>query len=248
MSEARKERKEPMGTTQITATLFQVQQHDLEADRLVAEQQALRSSMQSSATLKKLRTEESIAQQQLASGQQAQKDAEWALEDVERRLRQQEQRLYSGSVTNAKELAALQQEVQHLRAQQARLEEKALEMMEAAEDLRAAFERKLQSIKVAEQEWTKANAAGVARLDQLEIRLQELSAHRTGLLASLTDELVKRYEAMRKAKQGRAVSKVEQNSCQWCRVILTPSELQRVRISSELQTCSNCGRILYYDR
>jgi predicted nucleic acid-binding Zn-ribbon protein len=235
-------------TTQITATLFQVQQLDLEADRLVAEQQALRSSMQSSAPLKKLRAEESIAQQQLASGQQAQKDAEWALEDVERRLKQQEQRLYNGSVTNAKELAALQQEVQHLRAQQARQEEKALEMMEAAEYLLTAFEHKRQDIQKAEQEWAKANAAGVARLDQLEIRLQELQGRRRDLLTSLTDELVKRYEAMRKAKQGRVVSKVEQNSCQWCRVILTPSELQRVRISSELQTCSNCGRLLFYER
>ncbi len=237
-----------MGTTQITATLFQLQQFDLEADRLVAEQQALTSSLQSTSLLNKLRAEESIAQQQLATGLQAQKDAEWALEDVERRLKQQEQRLYNGSVTNAKELNALQQEVQNLRAQQARQEEKALEMMEAAEDLNTTTEQKTQAVREAEQAWELSNAAGVARLDQLEEKLQELRSKRAGLTATLDSELVKRYEGMRKTKQGRVVSKVEQNSCQWCRVILTPSELQRVRISSELQTCSNCGRILYYDR
>jgi predicted nucleic acid-binding Zn-ribbon protein len=237
-----------MGTTQITATLFQLQQFDLEADRLVAEQQALTSSLQSTSLLNKLRAEESIAQQQLATGLQAQKDAEWALEDVERRLKQQEQRLYNGSVTNAKELNALQQEAQNLRAQQARQEEKALEMMEAAEDLNTTAEQKTQAVKEAEQTWELSNAAGVARLDQLEEKLQELRSKRAGLTATLDGELVKRYEGMRKTKQGRVVSKVEQNSCQWCRVILTPSELQRVRIGSELQTCSNCGRILYYDR
>src|SRR5216683_5707931 len=157
-----------MGTTQITATLFQLQQFDLEADRLVAEQQALTSSLQSTSLLNKLRAEESIAQQQLATGLQAQKDAEWALEDVERRLKQQEQRLYNGSVTNAKELNALQQEVQNLRAQQARQEEKALEMMEAAEDLNTTTEQKTQAVREAEQAWELSNAAGVARLDQLE--------------------------------------------------------------------------------
>jgi uncharacterized protein len=237
-----------MGTTQIMAALFQLQQLDLEMDRLVAEQQALASSLQSTSVLKKLRAEENIALQQLSVGLQGQKEAEWALEDVERRLKQQEQRLYNGSVTGAKELSALQQEVQYLRAQQARQEEKALEMMEAAEDLHAANERKAQAVKDAEQTWELSNTAGVARRDQLEEKLQELRGKRVELTATLDGELVKRYEGMRKTKQGRVVSKVEQNSCQWCRVILTPSELQRVRISAELQTCSNCGRILYYDR
>ena len=237
-----------MGTTQITAALFQLQQLDLEMDRLVAEQQALTSSLQSTALLKKLRAEEASAQQHLAGGVQAQKDVEWALEDVERRLKQHEQRLYNGSVTGAKELNALQQEVQNLRAQQARQEEKVLEMMEAAETLREVAERKARATSEAEQNWKLSNAAGVARLDQLEEKLQELRGKRGELTSALDGELVKRYEGMRKTKQGRVVSKVEQNSCQWCRVILTPSELQRVRISSELQTCSNCGRILYYDR
>lgn len=237
-----------MGTTQQVAALFQLQQLDLEMDRLVAEQQALTSSLQSTASLKKLSTELGIAQQQLSGGLQAQKDAEWALEDLERRLKQQEQRLYGGNVTNAKELHALQQEVHNLRTQQARQEEKALEMMEAAEALREVVERKTRALAEARQVWEAANAAGAAKSQLLDEKQQELYQKREKLEASLEAELVKRYESMRKTKQGRVVSKVEQNSCQWCRVILTPSELQRVRINSELQTCSNCGRILYYDR
>jgi predicted nucleic acid-binding Zn-ribbon protein len=237
-----------MGTTQITAALFQLQQLDLERDRLIAEQQALTSSLQSTSLLKRLRAEEEIARQQLTNGIQAQRDAEWALEDIERRLKQQEQRLYNGSVTNARELSALQQEVQNLRAQQARQEEVALEMMEAAEGLREVAERRARAVREAERSWELSNTVSLARRDQLAEKLQELHDKRERLTTELDGELVKRYEGMRKTKQGRVISKVEQNSCQWCRVILTPSELQRVRISSELQTCSNCGRILYYDR
>lgn len=87
-----------------------------------------------------------------------------------------------------------------------------------------------------------------ARGEQIEQQQRQLREKREQLLVNLNVDLVKRYETMRRTKQGRAVSKVEQNSCQWCRVILTPSELQHVRISTELQTCTNCGRILYYDR
>ncbi|MGZ3630641.1 MAG: hypothetical protein ACXVDN_23665, partial [Ktedonobacteraceae bacterium] len=118
-----------MSTTKIDASLYQLQQLDLELERLIAEQQALESSLQGDSTLKKLRAEHAIAQQQLQLGLQAQKEAEWALEELDRRLRLQEQRLYSGVVTNPKELYALQQEVQHLRAQQNRQEEMALEVI-----------------------------------------------------------------------------------------------------------------------
>ncbi len=237
-----------MSTTQIAAALFQLQQLDLELERVTAEQQAIVHSLSGDSTLQKLRAECNTVQQQLRSGQQAQKEAEWALEDINRRLAMQEQRLYSGAVTNPKELAALQQEMQRLRAQQNRQEELALEMMESTESLQEMAQRKAKVLQQAEEDWSKGNAVLVTRRDQLETRRQELQTKRTQFTVSIDAELLKRYDAMRRSKQGRAISKVEQNSCQWCRVILTVSELQRVRISTELQTCSNCGRILYYDR
>lgn len=237
-----------MSTTQSAATLFQLQQLDLELERLVAEQQALATTIQANVQLKKLRTEHARMQQELRAGLQTQKEAEWTLEELNHRMQTQEQRLYSGSISNPKELNTLQQEVQHLRAQQSRQEEVALEVMEAAEALQEALGRSAEALRQAEEEWARSNAQGLLRRDQLETKRQELQTKRTQFASAVDVELLKRYEALRRSKQGRAISKVEQNSCQWCRVILTPSEMQRVRVSTELQTCSNCGRILYYDR
>lgn len=237
-----------MSMTQIAAALYQLQQLDLELERVAAEQQVVAKSLQGNARLQELRIELNSAQQQLRSRLQAQKEAEWALEELTRRLGAQEQRLYSGMVSNPKELNALQQEIQHLRTQQGRQEDTYLEVMEATESLQEESRRKAETLQQAEEAWTRESAAMLARRDQLEVRKQELQARRTQMLTSIDAGFISRYEAMRRAKQGRAISKVEQNSCQWCRVILTPSELQRVRISSQLQTCTNCGRILYYDR
>ena len=237
-----------MSTTQIAAALYQLQQLDLELERLAAEQQVVVKSLQGNARLQELRIELNSAQQQLRSRLQAQKEAEWALEELTRRLGAQEQRLYSGMVSNPKELNALQQEIQHLRTQQGRQEDTYLEVMEATELLQEESRRKAETLQQAEEAWTRESATMLARRNQLEVRKQELQARRTQMLTSIDAGFISRYEAMRRAKQGRAISKVEQNSCQWCRVILTPSELQRVRISSQLQTCTNCGRILYYDR
>lgn len=236
-----------MSTTQIAA-LFQLQQIDLELERLVTELQAVASSLKANTTLNKLRNEHNIAQQQLRSGLQAQREAEWALEDLDRRLSMQEQRLYSGTVTTPKELSTLQQEVQRLRGQKSRQEDLALEVMEAAESLQEMARQKAEALQTAEEAWTRESAAFVKRHEQLEVRQRESEAKRAQLVASIDAGLISRYEHMRRTKQGRAISKIEQNSCQWCRVIVTPSELQHVRSSTELQTCSNCGRILYYDR
>nr|HET6902267.1 C4-type zinc ribbon domain-containing protein [Ktedonobacteraceae bacterium] len=237
-----------MSTTKIAAALFQLQQLDLELERLTAEQQAIAQSLQGNATLQKARAEHTRAQQQLHSGLQAQKEAEWALEELSQRLAAHEQRLYGGTVINPKELSTLQQEVQRLRAQHSRQEDTALEVMDAAESLQEQARQKAAALQQAEEQWKLASASIVAQRDKLAIRQQEVQSKRTQQAANIDAAYITRYDAMRRTKQGRAVSKVEQNSCQWCRVILTPSELQRVRTSEQLQTCSNCGRILYYDR
>jgi len=238
----------PMSTTQIVATLFQLQQLDLELERLTSEQQTLTTSLQGDSALQKLRKEHTIAQQQLRSGLQAQQEAEWALEDLNRRITTQEQRLYSGTGTNSKEIYALQQEVEHLRAQQSHQEEMVLEIMDAADALQEMVQRKEEALRQAEEDWTRESAAQLTRRDQLEARGQEVQARRTKLAETVDASLLKRYDALRRVKQGRAISKVEQNLCQWCRMQLTPSELQHLRAARELQTCSNCGRILYYER
>ena len=237
-----------MSTTQLAATLYQLQQIDLELERLVSEQQALKRTLQGDTTLAKARAEHRIAQQQLQAGLQAQKEAEWALEELDQRLKLLEQRLYSGSITNPKELYAVQQETGHLRAQQSRQEEMTLEVMDATDTLREMEKQKSDALQRAEEAWTQFNASSVQRGEQLESKQQETQARRDQFASSIDADLLKRYEMLKRSKQGRAVSKVEQSSCQWCRVLLTPSELQRARASQDLQLCSNCGRILYFDR
>ncbi len=235
-----------MSTTQ--ALLFRLQQLDLELDRLNAEQQAVTNSLQGNATVRKMRADYANAQQQKQSGLQAQKEAEWTLEDLERRIQEQELRLYNGSVTNARELQALQQEVQRLHAQRSRQEDVLLQVIDAAEALEEHVRQTLALLKQKEDAWQQESTSLQARRERLEEQKQDLQRKRSEIARDLSDDILVRYDGMRRSKQGRAVSKIEQNSCQWCRVILTPSELQRVRISSEIQTCTNCGRILYYER
>ena len=62
-----------MSTTQMAATLFQLQQLDLELDRLTNEHQAITTSLQGNAKLRKLRSDYEVAQEEWQSSLQTQK-------------------------------------------------------------------------------------------------------------------------------------------------------------------------------
>jgi uncharacterized protein len=235
-----------MSTTQVAAQLFELQKLDLERDHLLAEQQVISTSLKGTRTLQKLRAECATLQQQLQASQQAHAEADWALNDTNQRLRAQEQRLQEKKASE-QERQSVQAEMKRLQAQQSRQEEMVLQAQDAEEFLREIVERKQSDLEQTEQAWQQEKAVHIDRYHQIGARLSELQGLRTQAAATLSEEYIQRYDSMRKSKQGRAVSKVEQNSCQWCLAILTYSELQKVLVSPILQTCTNCGRILYYD-
>ncbi len=170
-----------MNTIQLAAQLFHLQSADLELDRLTAELQSVTHTLQGDASLKRLRAEYKAAQQQLQTGLQAQKEAEWALEDVNNRLHVQEERLFSGGVNSSKELQSLQNEVQRLRGQQSQQEEVTLEVLDAAETLQEMAQRKYVTLKQAEDMWEQQAASLITRRDQLELKQQELRRKRKEL-------------------------------------------------------------------
>src|SRR5579883_2546658 len=187
-----------MSTTQ--ALLFRLQQLDLELDRLNAEQQAVTNSLQGNATVRKMRADYANAQQQKQSGLQAQKEAEWTLEDLERRIQEQELRLYNGSVTNARELQALQQEVQRLHAQRSRQEDVLLQVIDAAEALEEHVRQTLALLKQKEDAWQQESTSLQARRERLEEQKQDLQRKRSEIARDLSDDILVRYDGMRRSK------------------------------------------------
>ncbi|GHO44303.1 zinc ribbon domain-containing protein [Ktedonospora formicarum] len=237
-----------MSTIQLAARLFQLQELDLELDRVNAELQSLQHALQGNYTLRKLGSEQVSAEQQWKASYQAQQDAEWQLEDLNARLREQEQRLARETAANTRDLQAVQLEVQQLQAQQARQEEALRELVDVTEALEETAQRKVNEVQKARDVWMQDNASQIVQQRELEIQSTNLQQRRVQLASLLESALIDRYTRMRRTKQGRAVSRVEQDACQWCRALLAPSELQQARVSVELQVCTNCGRILYYDQ
>jgi len=236
-----------MPRTDLSARLYETQQIDLELDRLRVEQEAAQTAMVADSAVRDAEAALNHAQARAQIAEQQLQAAEEACEETTTRLKTQEQRLYGNQTNAPRDLRALQREVTHLRELQSSQEEQVLLCMDALDQARAELERARATHDAVRQSWAREHERLQQRLAELQRRALELQEQRQQILASCDPTVVQRYEVLRRTKQGKAVSKAIAGTCQWCRVTLTSSDMQRLRQGTGLHVCSNCGRILYLE-
>ncbi len=154
-----------------------------------------------------------------------------------------ETRLYDGSITNVRELTAIETEHSAARRNLAQVEESIAPAEVAAEHARQQFEDLMKELVEKEKHWTnrfielrqKKAKKGNEFNKMLELRNAEAS--------EIPDEDLARYHRLFRSNRGVAVVKVERGICQGCAVRLPVGELTRLRNSDGPIPCS-CGRAL----
>jgi uncharacterized protein len=233
-------------------TLLEMQRHDSAIDRLLHR----RGSLPEDARLAELgqalaAVDQLTAEREgtLATVRREQARFEDEIEMVTRKARNEEARAVSGKVTSPKELTAIQEEVAALKRRQDVLEDELLERMEQRETLEAELGELTgrRDGTVAEQsEVTKARDAALVEIDG------ELEAERTAreaLAPNLGEELRALYDQLRARHGGVGVAALVGDTCQGCRVSISPVELAAVRRqpAEQIKRCENCRRILVVD-
>ncbi len=228
------------------ALLYTLQQLDSAIDVLKKQFAALDAGASEKATLEAGRALHHQASEALRAAGASKTDAELEQKAVETKRQLEETKLYSGKVTNPKELQAIQDEVEMLQRQKIRLDEKLVTILEEVE----ISQKRETETKQTESEAQSANRSKVQRYKQEAGRIAEqarvLSAQRTEAQAAVPPDLRKRYEAIRANKGGIGIVKVEDaNACGGCKMGLPSSLVKRIQEGRGLETCENCGRILW---
>lgn len=160
------------------------------------------------------------------------------------KIAKEEQRLFSGAVSNPKELSSLQAEIEMLKRQRAASENALLEVMVQSDAATETRER-------LEAEHTELGATAehlrvtVAELTgDIDGRLAEHWASRETIAAELPEELVELYDKVRAQKSGVGAARLEAGTCQGCHTKLPAREVEHLRASGGVQRCDNCRRIL----
>jgi predicted nucleic acid-binding Zn-ribbon protein len=176
------------------------------------------------------------------------KDVELTLKTVDEKRTKQEKRLYSGSISNPKELSAVEKEIQSLKSQQSELDGKALALYDSIENSKKDVESARERLDKTEHAARKAMKAEMVEKKQLEAELAELTPKRNDTAAKVTNkQILSRYEAIRKRTNSTAIAKVVDHKCGECHVGMASFMIKALHEGKELISCENCGRMLFMD-
>jgi hypothetical protein len=225
-------------------TLVQLQAIDTELDQATTRIEQIRQSLGPTAEVLGARQALTATQARLQTVEARQRQLEWDVDDRSSKIKELDQKLYSGTIRNPKELSGLQTEVQHLREALNTVEEEALGVIEEADALRSEAENRQKALEAIEAAWRDS----VARLRQegtaLTATLAPLRQRRTATAATVSAETLGRYDEVRRLRRGQAVARIDRNMCLGCRTAVPTSHVQSAR-QGKLTTCPSCGRFLY---
>ena len=160
------------------------------------------------------------------------------------RLKELEQRLYSGTTAASKDLLALQHEIKFTQEKQAGLEEKLLEKMEQVEAGQKAVATIEAELAAVESAWENEIPTLQQKQEQLQQHAKDVAQAYQSAEAAVGPADLKTYKTLQKSK-GMAIAKVERGMCAGCTIAIPSHELQKLRTSTTPMRCSNCGRFLY---
>ena len=156
-----------------------------------------------------------------------------------------EARLYDGSMVNARDLEPLQQEAASVRRLLEQNEALSLDLSIEIEESQTRYAALSQELSEAKAQWETRRQELTQTVNQLRAQQQDCQTRRQTLAAQIDQPTLLRYETLRRAKNGRAVAKVERDLCQGCRMSLPTQLRQRVRSTRQTVTCTSCGRMLF---
>lgn len=224
----------------------------MEADRWIDRVGSQRNHLPEMAELATLEEELRSLVKALHEAQAAQGPVRTAYEDARsesERLRQRAndlERTLSVSTANARELTAIQHELEHLRELLGRSDDRELDLLLEVEPL----DETVAAIKARAQPGVGRRAELLAAIAQLQATLDEelvsLRQARHERAAALSPELLVRYDRALARAGTSGAAQVDTGRCDGCRIALAPLDHDRWKsqAAGTFMTCPECGRLL----
>jgi hypothetical protein len=166
---------------------------------------------------------------------------------LDQKITREEQRMFSGGISNPKELSSLQAEVESLKRKKTGLEDELLEAMLGREQATSTIDGLTKERDEAATEAADLGTVVGELTSEIAAELTTHTAARTEIAGTIPDDLLKLYEQLRASKGGVGAAGLEAGTCLGCHTKLPQRELERMRAEGGLQRCDNCRRILVID-
>lgn len=200
--------------------------------------------LQESAELKAARAAATAAATELRRSQARQHDLELQHQSLTDKRGRSQERLYSGSVKNAKELMDLQNEVDALARRLSSLEDEILDAMGQVEEARRHAAETAAQLAALEEKRERKQGTLTAERQTLAARLTQLLEQRKQITPLIEARYMTEYEQIRRKRRGSAVVPLDQfNLCSGCRMTVSAAVIKLAH-EGQYVLCGNCGRII----
>jgi len=150
------------------------------------------------------------------------------------------------AVKTNKEYAALLKEISTEENNIGRLEEEIISLYDEAEGIEEEKKEEEKIIARAKDNFEKNGKRLEERKVEFEKDIEERKRERERMRSELDPNLLKRYDRVRKSRDGIAVVKIQGENCGGCFSAVPPQIINEVKGGGKILTCESCGRMLIY--
>ncbi len=185
-------------------------------------------------------------QLQLAELDRDQRRFESELDSLTQKEAAEHKRMFDGSIANAKELSALQHEIDSLAKRKSDREDELLALMEQRETVAAAAGDAEARSAALRADAERASADAVEELRRIEGEFAQRTLDREAVAKGVDPELLELYEDLRRQKKGIGAAALVDGVCQACHEQLSAMELDHLKKTEGVRRCEYCRRILVF--
>jgi len=226
------------------AALYRLQVLELDILERAKRIKAINAQLEDDAALREAEAEDEEAQGALEVAEARVRDMELEITAAVDKRQSAETRLYSGEVTNPKELQDMQMEVEALTRRKSVLDDELLKLKSERDELRGKAEDAEARYSQAREKHELESKELLDEKETLTDTVNQLLARRKSSVAAIPPQAFQTYNSMRAAKSNRPVAVLKEKACTICGIEQNYIVITAINRGEDLVNCQNCGRIL----
>ena len=186
------------------------------------------------------------AKDNFSLNQKKRRDLESLLQDTKEKREKYKRQL--NEVKTNKEYSSLLKEIEDANTKIDSLEEGIIGEMLSADDIEKEIKAASKKAEEVQAELSRKKDVIFQEQNKAKEKLTDLEAEREQLLPKIPSDHMKLYKQISRAKNGIVLSPVTEEFCTMCHMRVRPQMVNDLIAGTQIITCENCGRILYYTK
>jgi predicted nucleic acid-binding Zn-ribbon protein len=186
------------------------------------------------------------AKDNFSQNQKNRRDLESELQDTKEKIARYKRQL--NEVKTNKEYSSLLKEIDETKEKIDSLEEEIIGEMLSADDIEKEIKLASKKADEVQTELAKKKETIIQEKNKAEAKLRDLEEEKENLLPKIPSDQMKLYKQISRKKNGIVLSPVTDEFCTMCHMRIRPQMVNELIAGSQIITCENCGRILYYKK